>query len=48
MSASARLFVIVYNLRLRRLEELTPPVWPVTVLQKITKYVFETGTKLPK
>jgi len=32
--------------RLRRVNELTPPTWPVKVLQKISKYVFETENKL--
>ena len=31
--------------RLIRLDELVPPSWPVKVLQKIAKYVFETENK---
>jgi suppressor of fused-like protein len=32
--------------RLRRREELVPPSWPVKVIQKIAKYVFETDNTL--
>eukprot|EP00088_Acartia_fossae_P059451 TRINITY_DN7057_c0_g1_i5.p1 TRINITY_DN7057_c0_g1~~TRINITY_DN7057_c0_g1_i5.p1 ORF type:complete len:449 (-),score=61.83 TRINITY_DN7057_c0_g1_i5:223-1569(-) len=32
--------------RLRRREELVPPSWPVKVMQKIAKYVFETDNSL--